>query len=168
MRTMGDLLVYLLLLSPVSLPVPRWAPAPLWEATRRVAFRLELVGPGERWIDDWHSELAYLRRHWRALKTAPPLADCDRFPPRAVCLAQRAFVGERIRYLESRRQIRVREYEVLGARLQEARRVYEVWGLLADAQGSASSWTSRRRALLALRELLGGEDYEGGHWSSEL
>src|SRR5947209_6156782 len=75
-----ELLVALLLLAPTPPSVPSHAPEPLWQALKQVALELEVVGPHERWANDFRSELGYVRRHWRELAQAPPLADCSRLP----------------------------------------------------------------------------------------
>jgi hypothetical protein len=127
-----------------------------------VALRLEVVGPHERWVDDFHSELCYVRRHWRALTSAPPLCDGDRLPPLPIIKQCRDFNHAYQRCLDLRRQVLLyREAELTGA-LDEARRLCCVWSLMETAACPTQSWAYRRRALLALREQLGPEAYYSG------
>src|SRR5207244_10589515 len=77
---MWDLATVLLILSPVVPPVPHHASDALWKPLKRIALVLEIVGPHERWIDDYRSELGYVRRHWRELAHAPALSDCQNLP----------------------------------------------------------------------------------------
>ncbi len=78
---MANIIVFFLLLSPVELPAPHHASPACWQALKWIAERWEITGPHERWIDDFQSEVRYVRRHLRELRDAPSLAECAWLPP---------------------------------------------------------------------------------------
>ena len=84
---MWDLITVILVVSPIVPPVPHRAPDTMWRPLKKLALQLEIVGPHERWANDFHSELNYVRRHWRELQDAPPLDECGRLPPVEVTTA---------------------------------------------------------------------------------
>lgn len=156
---MWDLLTVLLIVSPVAPPVPHRAPAPAWQALKRVAGQLEVVGPKERWIDDYCSEVSYVRGHWRELADAPSLADAEALPPAAVARDWRCFNLCYQQALQRRRAVELHRREELDDALHEAEQLGEVLYLVEAATCPARSWVCRRQALRQLRELLGPEAY---------
>src|SRR5438552_3258062 len=68
----ADIVVVILVMSPVELPAPATVPEPLWRGLEKVALIIEIVGPHERWRSDFNAELRYVRYHWRELADAPP------------------------------------------------------------------------------------------------
>jgi hypothetical protein len=160
---MWDVGILVLLLSPVAPPVPHQAPPPAWDALKRVALQLEVVGPHERWIDDFRSEVDYCRRHFQELVYAPPLSDCERLPPLYLARECTCFSSGYQRYLELRRQVCLYREEELSEALHEAQELCIVWGLVETAASTSQSWASRRRALLELRDRLGPEAYYAGN-----
>lgn len=152
-------MIYAALLSPVPVPVPHEAPPEAWAALHRIAHDLEIVGSHERWIDDWRSELDYVRRHWQELAYAPPLADAARLPPHWMARECTCFNSSYQRYLELQRQVCLHRAEQISDALSDAVQLCEVWGLVETAACETQSWASRRRALMQLRERIGPEDY---------
>ncbi|HLN29149.1 MAG TPA: hypothetical protein VK395_15475 [Gemmataceae bacterium] len=159
---MWDLLTLLLILSPVSPTVPHHASPPMWQSLKRVALLLEVVGPEERWIDDYQSELNYVRRHLRELTSAPALDDCLIFPSSLASREGRCFNLAYQRSLELRRNLFLHHQEELDEALQEAKHLARIWALVDAAGCQSQSWVCRRKALLHLRELLGPEAYYSG------
>ena len=159
---MWDLLTALLILSPITPPVPHKAPAPAWQALKRVALRLEVVGPGELWIDDYRSEVGYVRTHWRELADAPPLADAYWLPPAAVAREWRCFNLRYQQGVQQRRAAEAHHREEWSDALQEAEQICEILFLVETAASPNKSWVCRRQALRQLRELLGPEAYAAG------
>src|SRR6202030_1683077 len=94
-------------------PVPQHVPPAMWEPLKRIALRLEIVGAHERWIDDYRSELGYVRRHWRELAQAPTLLDCQFLPDALVVKECRNFSRGFERMLEARSQVVLYRQEAL-------------------------------------------------------
>jgi hypothetical protein len=159
---MWDLLTAMLILSPVDPPVPQHVPPALWEPLKRIALRLEIVGAHERWIDDYRSELGYVRRHWRELAQAPSLLDAQALPEALVVKECRNFNRCFERMLEARSQVVLYRQEAMREMLCETHRLGEIWALLETATSANQSWVCRRRSLLQLRQGLGPEAYYAG------
>ncbi len=147
--------ILLLLCSPVALPVPHKASPGFWQALKTVAERLEVTGPHERWIDDFQSEVRYVRHHLRDLRDAPLLEDCDLLPPRPLAVGLHTFCLRRQLHLEQLRCIMLHHEEEIAALLIEARSDVEVWELIDCATNPYQSWPGRRKALRRLQEILG-------------
>jgi hypothetical protein len=159
---MWDLVTALLILSPVVPQVPHHVPSGMWRSLKRLALDLELVGPTERWIDDFRSELNYVRRHARELQVAPPLDDVVSLPPSSVSRESRCFNLNYQRNLELRRNVALHRQDELDEALQEARHLSTIWALVDTAACPTQSWVCRRMALLRLREMIGPEAYYTG------
>lgn len=161
---LARLIVCFWLISPIDLSptVPHRAPEPYWKALQAAALQLEIVSPAERWIEDFRSEVNYVRRHARELRTAPPLDDCRLLPPRYVALIGHVMNLEHQHHLEARRRAELHHADGLDDALQAARQAGEVWELIDKATKEEGSWVCRRRSLAALRELLGPEAYYSG------
>jgi hypothetical protein len=145
--------IVLLLCSPIELPVTHRASPPLWQALKAVAEQLEVTGPHERWIDDFASEVRYVRHHLRELHDAPSLLDCDLLPPRPLALCMQAFYLQRQLYLEHMRRIKLHREEEIDGLLAKARCEAKVWMLIDCATNETQSWPCRRRALRQLWEM---------------
>ncbi len=159
---MWDALTALLILSPIVPAMPHHVPVAMWQSLRRIAFCTEIVGPHERWIDDYRSELNYVRRHTRELVDAPPLGDASSLPPLAISREARCFNLNYQHNLELRRNLALHRQEELDEALQEAKHLATIWALVDTATCSSQSWVCRRAALLRLREMLGAEAYYAG------
>jgi len=159
---MSELYTLLLILSPWPVPVSQRAPEPVWQSLKQIAFRSELVGPHERWITDFRSELSYVRRHGRELLDSPPISDCTWLPPYAVAQDCRRFNLSYQRSLELRRQVLLHRQEEWTEALCEAQYLGEVWRRIETATCPSNSWVCRRRGLQQLREILGPEAYYSG------
>jgi hypothetical protein len=134
----------------------------MWQSLKGIALKTELVGPHERWIADFRSELAYVRRHGRELASAPPISDALWLPPSAVAQECRRFNLGYQRCLELRRQVFLHHQEEWTEALQEAQYLGEVWRRVETATCLTNSWVCRRRALQELRQILGSEAYYSG------
>ena len=156
---MWDALTLLLILSPVAPPVPHRAPEPLWRSLKRVALALEVVGPHERWIDDYRSEVAYVRLHWRELADAPGLADADWLPPPSVTRDCRCFNLRYQRFVELRARVQLHHRDEWEEVLREAQQLGETLCLVDAATCPTRSWVCRRQALEQLRERIGPERF---------
>jgi hypothetical protein len=159
---MWDIVTALLILFPAVPQMPHHVPAGMWQSLKRIALRMEVVGPSERWIDDYRSELNYVRRHARELREAPPLGDVAILPQSSVSRESRCFNLNYQRNLELRRNVALHRQDELDEALQEAKNLSTIWALVDTAACPSQSWVCRRMALMRLREMLGPEAYYGG------
>jgi hypothetical protein len=159
---MWEAYTLLLLLSPIDLPTPHRAAEPRWLALKRIALQLEVVGPHERWVTDYRSEVRYVRRHLWELADAPPLADCWWLPSPNEIKECRCFNLGYQRSLEQRRMLRLHRHDELTEALRETQQLAEAWRLVDTASCASNSWVCRRRALARLREVLGPDAYYSG------
>src|SRR5947209_18014043 len=120
---MWDLVTVLLVVSPFTAPAPHRAPDAVWRPLKKLALHLEIAGPHERWIDDYRSELGYVRRHWRELAEAPPLSDCQFLPDAIIAKECRNFNRTFERMLEARSQTVLYRQEVYREMLCETHRL---------------------------------------------
>jgi hypothetical protein len=155
-------MVLVLVLSPVEIPVSRRASEPSWQALRQVAWDLELTGPRCPWINDFESEVRWVRKNWRDAADCPPLADSTRLPPLGHIRELLNFNAAYRQYLEARREVRRHEWDEITEIVSETDHLREVWQAAADATSEDHIWVCRRRALKHLKELLGDQAYDAG------
>lgn len=93
----------------------------------------------------------------------PPLSDAERFPPRCFATTALEFNRSYRGYVENQQAFDVRSYWDWNDVLSETDYCYNCWSALAAVQGAeGEDETSRRAALVRLRELLGDEAYYQG------
>ncbi len=159
---MWHALIISLILCPSDPPVPQQAPPQAWQALKEIALALEIVGPHENWATDFSAELRYVRRHYRSLRFAPPLADCSWLPSpnlsRDVCCFNETYQA----HLQMQRIIYPYRAEQIDAVMLETRQLYCVWDAVRRANSTGESWALRRRMLLRLRDSIGDEAYYRG------
>jgi hypothetical protein len=134
---------------------------------RSLALSWELLDPREEAYvfaegGDFDADLDFLRRRCCNLADAPPLADCQRFPPREVAADLLTFNRAYRRALQLRLVVGTPWPEQAQAALVETDRLYHVWDALRDAASDGYYVSVRRQALRALREALGPECYAYG------
>jgi hypothetical protein len=149
-----------LLLVPADVP-PCWRPA-LAPYLQQVAIAGEVLDPREtsytlRHPGDFAEDLARLRHRVRELATAPPLADCQRWPDRNTITDALAFNRAYHQHLEA-----VAAVDEVGAALGETDALYQVWDALREAQVPYYYVSPRRQSLALARRLLGDQAYEAG------
>jgi len=148
-----------LVLWPTDPQVSSKMPPEAWQALKDVASALEIVGPHENWAADFNSELRYVRRHYRILQNAPPLADSYWLPcpnvSRELCCFNESFQA----HLHMQRIIYPHRADQLSAVLCETRQLYTVWEAARRANSPSESWALRRRMLLKLKESIGDDAY---------
>lgn len=158
----AEVIIALLVASPIEVPLPHKVPEPIWDALKKVSLKLEIVGPHERWRSDFQAELNYVRHHWRELRHAPPWTDCLRLPPLGVaedcCCWNFAYQD----YAKNRRWLCRHRWDEYSACLEEARQLYLIWKTVHEAADMSNSWVHQRRGLRRLRDLLGPEAYAEG------
>jgi hypothetical protein len=153
-------LICLFIASPVSLPLPKESPQ-LLKSLKAFNLLYEIAGPHERYVG-LGVEIQYTRRHYRELKDAPPLSDCDRFPSHAV-----AYHCSRANYcyrqqLEARLAFDLWRNEDGRRELRAWWDAGSAWDELATARNEGQTWVMRRRALARLKWWLGDEDFYAG------
>jgi hypothetical protein len=151
-----------MILCPDDPDVPPTASPELWQALKDVSLDLEIVGPHENWATDFSSELRYVRRHWRMLREAPPLADCCWLPSPSVARDMCCFNECYQSHLQMQRIIFPHRADELTSVLNEARQLYTIWDAARRANSPNESWALRRRMLLRLRETIGPTAYYNG------
>jgi len=156
-------LVVLLIVSPCEIPVPRRVPDAYWHALKQTAWGLELTGPRCPWINDFRSEVRWVRLRWRESLAYPPLADCQRLPPQDTIRQLLAFNSAYRQFTEVRRCLRRHEWDVLTETLQETDHLHHIWQAAREAMAEDQNWVCRRRALLRLQQLIGTEAYSRGN-----
>jgi hypothetical protein len=145
--------------------------APLYPTLRptllTVAVAMELVDARElasaaHFIGDgptWASELTELQARHRALRCAPCIAECQRFPPKQFIdewlATNRAYKTS----LQARMAVDQIHADELRRAVEETETLHRIWSVLRDAQYECYYTTVRRRSLMELRELLGLEAY---------
>ena len=151
-----------MLLWPNDPALPTQMPPEAWKALKEVALALEIVGPHENWATDFNSELRYVRRHWRVLRNAPPLADCAWLPAptfaRELCCFNEGYQA----HLQMQRVIYPHRAEQINEILNETRQLYVIWDAARRANSATEAWALRRRMLLRLRDSIGDEAYYRG------
>ena len=133
-----------------------------------VATSWEILDPREvRYVlareEDFQADLKLLRRRYQDLADAPPLADCLRFPDRALINELLSFNRAYRQHLDSRQALDAGSRWELQEALQETDRLYQIWDSVRDARCDYYYVTVRRQALKQLREVVGPQDYYAGN-----
>jgi hypothetical protein len=129
-----------------------------------LAVRWEILDPRElKYVlarpEDFASDLSLLRHRYRLYADAPPVADCCRFPDRAVVNDLLSFNRAYRQYIDVRQPVELLHGGELRNALQETDRLYQIWDAVRDARCEYYYVTVRRNALKQLRELIGEESY---------
>jgi hypothetical protein len=154
--------IWLLILSPFDIPIPRHASEPYWQALKQTAWWLELTGPRCPWNTDFRSEVRWVRLRWRESLGYPALTDCQRLPPPETIRQFLAFNAAYRQSVEVRRCLRRHEWEMLTETLWETDQLMQVWQAAREAVAEEQNWVCRRRALFRLRQLIGPDAYSNG------
>jgi hypothetical protein len=132
-----------------------------------LAVQLEILDPREmRYIlarpEDFQSDLNLLRRRYRDLADAPPVADSLRFPDRESINELLSFNRAYRQYIDTRQAVELSHWWEHQATLQETEQLYQIWDTVRDARCEYYYVTVRRQALKRLREQLGPQHYYSG------
>ena len=107
-----------------------------------------------------YSEFAYVWRHRRELRDAPPLEDCSRLPSLELATTNCCLNWSYQESLKARRWVTRHRWDEITEAIEEAQRLYQFWESVREAQSRDRSWAGRRRALMRLRDdLLGPAAY---------
>ena len=144
---------------PTSAIVPQHAPEWLWKGLKEISGEkgLRIVGNHERWANHYGSELAYVQRHLRELINAPDLEECLHLPAAEIATHACRLNWSYQEYLKARRAVNRHRWDELTDALEEAQRLYQVLETVREAICTDRSWVCRRRALMRLREMIGGD-----------
>jgi hypothetical protein len=165
------LLAVLLLSNPPGLVDPPNLAAHLaqWrEPLLAVAVQYQILDPREvketfTRPEDFHEQLANLRRHWHDLANAPAVEDCLRFPDRVTVNDLLAFNRAYRQHIDVRQPVELVHWWELRVTLQETERLYQIWDQVREARCDYYFIRVRRLALKKLRELVGDEAYYSGN-----
>ena len=150
-------LIISLILWPAEPAVPTHAPPEAWQALKDIALAAEIVGPHENWATDFNSELRYVRRHYRGLQGAPPLADAYWLPSAAYAKELCDFNEQFQEHLRGRAVIYPWRATQLDQVLIETRHLHCLWDAVRRASSPGEAWALRRRKLAEIREQLSPE-----------
>ena len=167
----SDLLFAALLLSaPVGThetpPTPERWPI-IRDALHQTAVQWEILDPREtRYVltkpEDFQGDLDFLRKRRVDLAEAPRIVDAQHLPDRNTindCIRfNRAFRKN----MELRSAWESDRADFIRQVINENERLYQVWDAIRDARSDLHYVTTRRFALLKLRDLIGPEAFASG------
>jgi hypothetical protein len=167
----SDVLFAVMLLSaPIGTPeqsptAERW-PA-IQAALHHTAIEWEILDPREtRYVlakhEDFQGDLDFLRKRKAELAEAPKVIDSARLPDRAMINDAIRFNRSFRKHLETRLAWESDRAVLIGEVINENERLYRMWDAIRDAKSDLTYITTRRLALLRLRDMLGPETYEKG------
>jgi hypothetical protein len=167
----SDLLFAVMLLSapigtPERPPTPdRW-PA-VQAALHQTAVDWEILDPREtRYVlaklEDFQEDLDFLRKRKAELAEAPNLIDCYRLPDRQVINDAIRFNRSFGKQLELKLLWEADRAGLIREVINENERLYRIWDAMRDAKSELHYVTTRRVALLRLRDQLGPDTYQKG------
>lgn len=170
MFTLTPLVAFALLATPpdqLELPQAAKLYAPLAPTLRALALHLEVLDGRELGYvlaeaDDFANDLKLLQGRYHDLRTAPPLAECRRFPDRELVGDMLAFNRLYRDGLTNRLTLDRVHADELKAALAETDQLYRIWDMVRDARCEYYFITYRRQALQQLRELVGARAFYTG------
>lgn len=139
----------------------------LSESVQKLALEWEILDPREaRYvmnythdIKEFYNDLLVLRNRYQLLKDAPPLIECERWPPHAHLTERLTFNRQYRRYIGTcmtSDPIQASLYRVI---LKETDDIYKIWDRVRDCRCEYYYITVRRLALKDLKDWLENEDY---------
>ncbi len=128
-----------------------------WQILDRRETRYVLAKP-----DDFQEDLDFLRKRRADLAEAPKVIDATRLPDRAVINDCIRFNRSFRKNLELRMAWEPDRADFILEVINETERLYKIWDAIRDAKSDLHYVTTRRIALLKLRDLIGPAAYECG------
>lgn len=159
-----QVIILLLILSPIEPSVPIIVPQPCWNALKDIAMVMELSGPRCPWVNNFRSEIQWVRKNWRECHDCPSIKDCQKLPSKEDCQRHLAVVQEYQKYLEVNKILRLHWVERLIEPTERATWLANFWRIAMEAMDESQNWANRRRALDKMRTLMGKEAYEAAMW----
>lgn len=141
---------------------PVEAPRPLWDSLKRVALRMEVVGPEEVWRPNFSLEMEYVHRYLWIMQGWPHLREAAWLP--IICVADNANACNReyYNYVKNRRPFFLHRVDMYDECLAECVQLARIWELVSKAANESEILVSRRRALRDLRMQLGDKCFQSG------
>lgn len=165
----SDLLFAVMLLS-VPAGTPELSPAAdRWPAVqaalKHTAIEWEILDPREsRYvlvkIEDFQEDLDFLRKRRAELEDAPRIVDALRLPEREAINQGIRFNRAFHKQLETRMTWEADRVGLIREVIEENERLYRIWDALRDAKSDLHYVTTRRIALMRLRDQIGSEAFE--------
>lgn len=167
--TASDLLLAVMLLSaPIGAhEVPptaeRW-PA-IRDSLQQTAVDWEILDPREKRyvlikLEDFQEDLDFLRKRRAELAEAPHLFECNRLPDRNTINDYIRFNRAFRKNLETRLAWEADRAAFIVSVISENERLYRIWDAIRDARSEMHYVSTRRQALLKLRDMIGPDAYE--------
>src|SRR5262245_47079798 len=167
----SDLLFAAMLLS-APMGTPEAAPTPeRWPAVRdalhQTAVDWEILDSRERRYvltkrEDFQDDLDFLRKRRAELAEAPRVGEAERLPDRLA-------INDGIRFNRSfRKNMEIRSAwesdraDFIREVINENERLYKIWDAIRDAKSDLHYVTTRRIALLKLRDMIGPDAFASG------
>ena len=107
----------------------------------------------------FYEDLFYLRERYIKTKDAPPISDCDRFPPKECTFEYLEFNRKYNQYLLDSK-IMSYEQNLYLEIIKENQCLYNVWDNVRIAQSTGMGCYQRKTALMNLRDGIGQEAYD--------
>ena len=167
----SDLLFAAMLLSaPVGTheippPAERWPI--VRNALHHTAVEWQILDPREtRYVlakpEDFQEDLDFLRKRRSDLAEAPKVIDTERLPDRALINDCIRFNRSFRKHMELRMAWEADRADFILEVINETERLYKIWDAIRDAKSHLHYVTTRRLALLRLRDMIGPVAYESG------
>lgn len=169
--TPADLLFAVTLLSAPA-GTPEVPPTPeRWPAVRQALYRTavewEILDARETTYvltkrDDFQDDVDFLRKRRRDLAEAPKVYEAARLPASVIINDCLRFNRSFRRNLETRTAFEPDRADFLREVINENERLYTIWDAMRDAKSEMHFVTTRRAALLKLRDLIGPDAFASG------
>jgi hypothetical protein len=162
----------MLLSAPIGTPEPvpsaeRW-PA-VQAALKQTAIEWEILDPREtRYVlaklEDFQDDVDFLRKRRAELEEAPRVIDAFRLPEREMINDAIRFNRAFRKQMETRMVWEADRAVLIRVVIDENERLYRIWDAMRDARSDLHYITTRRMALLRLRDQIGPEIYEAAEF----
>ena len=169
----SDLLLAMMLLS-APIGTPERAPTPeRWPAVQaaihQTAVEWEILDPREsRYVlgklEDFQEDLDFLRKRRVEMEEAPKVIDATQLPDREMINDAIRFNRAFRKQLETRMVWQADRAVLIREVIDENERLYRIWDAMRDAKSDLHYITTRRIALLRLRDQIGPDAFDRGEY----
>ena len=111
-------------------------------------------------LEDFQGDLNFLRKRRMDLAEAPMVIDTDRLPDRGRINDSIRFNRAFRKNMEVRMAFEADRADFLLEVINENERLYKIWDAIRDAKSDLHYVTTRRLALLKLRDMIGPDAYD--------
>jgi hypothetical protein len=152
--------------TPEAPPIPERWPV-VRDAIHRIAVDWQILDRREtRYIltklEDFQDDLDFLRKRRADLTEAPTVVEAERFPDKVTINDYIRFNRAFRRNMELRGAWETDRADFIREVINENERLYRIWDTMRDARSDLHFVTTRRVALLKLRDLIGVEAFASG------